>query len=245
MDPREYSWPSQRLDAATPTGFDGQGERPWPMVYTQETPALGVTHNYVSNMDGLSSVRWPHAIGSWNDSDPSPVPGNWLPGIMQLEMPDSVIQQAVNVQPPEEHQHTLLSAKRRMQNRKAQRRFRQKREEREKLLQDRISDLEAKCKALGTSLKEKSGETELPLREKSELEMQVQILRKQEQTLLRLLREHKGALLASFVSQASNVSSSSSSLPGSSQVEVEQATMDASQSQAGSLLLLTNKTTTM
>ncbi|KAL3451502.1 hypothetical protein BJX65DRAFT_304089 [Aspergillus insuetus] len=243
MDPREYSWPSQRLDAATPTGFDGQGERPWPMVYTQETPALGVTHNYVSNMGGLSSVCRPHAIGSLNDSEPSTVPGDWLPGIMQLEVPDSVIHQAINVQPPEEH--PLLSAKRRMQNREAQRRFRQKREEQEKLLQDRISDLEAKCKALRASLKEKSGETELPLREKRELEVQVQILRKQEQMLLRLIREDKGALLGSFVSQASNVSSSSSSSPGSSQVEVEPATVDVSQSQAGSLLLLTNKTTTM
>jgi hypothetical protein len=38
MDPRDYSWPPQRFDTATPTGSDGQGELPWPMVYPQVGP---------------------------------------------------------------------------------------------------------------------------------------------------------------------------------------------------------------
>jgi hypothetical protein len=117
-----------------------------------------------------------------------------------------------------------------MQNREAQRRFRKKREEQEKLLLDRISDLEAKCNILRESLKEKSGEGEFPLRERRELEAQVKVLRKQEQMLLRLLREQKGGLLESFLSQAVNVPSS----PTSSQKDPT--TVDESQRGAGSML---------
>ncbi|CEN61043.1 hypothetical protein ASPCAL07711 [Aspergillus calidoustus] len=219
MDPRDYSWPPQRFDIAAPTGSDGQGQLPWPMVYPQDPTGLGLTHNYASNVGGFSApaVNRPRAIGTWSEVDPSPVPENWLPGIMQLELPDSMIQQTVTAKPPEEH--PMLTAKRRMQNREAQRRFRKKREEQEMVLQDRISDLEAKCKILRESLNQKSGETELPLREKRELEAQVQVLRKQEQMLLRLLREQKGGLLESFLSQEASMSSSALASPGPGQVD--------------------------
>jgi hypothetical protein len=127
-----------------------------------------------------------------------------------------------------------------MQNREAQRRFRKKREEQEKLLLDRISDLEAKCNILRESLNQKSGETEFPAREKRELEAEVHVLRKQEQMLVRLLCQQKGGLLESFLSQAANVPSSSSS---PSPAQKESTTVEAPQKAAGSILAAnSNKT---
>jgi hypothetical protein len=57
----------------------------------------------------VPAVDRPRTFGTWSEADPSPVPENWLPGIMQLDLPDSMIQQTVTAKPPEEHPMLTVS----------------------------------------------------------------------------------------------------------------------------------------
>ncbi|KAL2786659.1 hypothetical protein BJX66DRAFT_341978 [Aspergillus keveii] len=232
----DHSWASEPLVLPTPAAFDTHAALPWPLGYAQDSEEMAISPSYGRDM-GSSFVNRPRSVASWHDPDTSTAAAHWLAGIAQVEPQGSIVHQSTTRTPDE---HPTLTKKRRMQNREAQRRFRKKREEQEKLLLDKISDLEAKCNILRESLKEKSGEGEFPLREKRELEAQVRTLRQQEQLLLRLLREQKGGLLESFVSQGAIVSSSSAASPGSSQVEANRATGSTSQHESGSLLLAAN-----
>ncbi|KAL2795464.1 hypothetical protein BJX66DRAFT_301694 [Aspergillus keveii] len=90
------------------------------------------------------------------------------------------------------------TTRRRAQNREAQRRFRQKKEDAQKVLEERISSLDAKCKEVAEQLAQKC-EAALELeRERKELEEQVQELRRNGQMLGRVVRQP--ALFESFIS---------------------------------------------
>ncbi|KAL2795494.1 hypothetical protein BJX66DRAFT_167937 [Aspergillus keveii] len=91
------------------------------------------------------------------------------------------------------------TTKRRAQNREAQRRFRRKREDAQKGLEEKINRLEVECQELSKKLSQKS-EQALELQgEWRELQEQVQELRKQGQMLVRVV-VRQPAVVESLVS---------------------------------------------
>lgn len=75
-----------------------------------------------------------------------------------------------------------------MQNRDAQRRFRGRKEERYQTLQQRSSELEAKCQELSERFNQKSEEMSKIIKEKEALTSEVHDLRKRWRLMLMLLR---------------------------------------------------------
>ncbi|KXG46461.1 bZIP transcription factor, bZIP-1 [Penicillium griseofulvum] len=88
----------------------------------------------------------------------------------------------------ESKKHKLQTVKRRMQNRNAQRRFRERKEEHHQTLQQRATELEAKCQELSEGLNQKSEEISKILKEKEALTGEVQDLRKRWRLMVMLLR---------------------------------------------------------
>ncbi|KAJ5211197.1 bZIP transcription factor bZIP-1 [Penicillium cf. griseofulvum] len=88
----------------------------------------------------------------------------------------------------EGQKHKSQTVKRRMQNRNAQRRFRERKEEHHHTLQQRATELEAKCQELSEGLNQKSEEISKILKEKETLTGEIQDLRKRWRLMLMLLR---------------------------------------------------------
>ncbi|KAL5342892.1 hypothetical protein BJX70DRAFT_238996 [Aspergillus crustosus] len=87
---------------------------------------------------------------------------------------------------------SILSMKRRTQNRAAQRRFRKRREDLHKNLEEKIHDLEQKSQDLCERYDEKTGEASRLQEEKTVLESEVQNLRKRWQAMVMLLQKPQG-----------------------------------------------------
>jgi chromosome condensin MukBEF ATPase and DNA-binding subunit MukB len=75
-----------------------------------------------------------------------------------------------------------------MQNRNAQRRFRERKEVHHQTLQQRATELEAKCQELSEGLNQKSEEISKILKEKEALTGEIQDLRKRWRLMVMLLR---------------------------------------------------------
>ncbi|GIJ91281.1 hypothetical protein Asppvi_010246 [Aspergillus pseudoviridinutans] len=111
--------------------------------------------------------------------------------------------------------HQFLSVKRRMQNRAAQRRFRQRKEDQQKSLKQKTVDLEEKYQELSDRLHEKSEEVCRLLREKNALKCEIQDLRKRWQMVGLLLQHPKGpqSLSSLFAADPPSLSGSSQTEP--------------------------------
>ncbi|KAJ5355126.1 bZIP transcription factor bZIP-1 [Penicillium cataractarum] len=124
----------------------------------------------------------------------------------------------------ESKKHKLHTTKRRMQNRDAQRRFRGRKEERHQILEQRATELEAKCQRLSEGFEQKSKEVSKIIKEKEALATEMQDLRKRWNLMLMLLRrpnrlQSLSSLLGSDSSSTSGSSLSSSSSPSSIKAE--------------------------
>ncbi|KAL2847414.1 hypothetical protein BJX68DRAFT_240087 [Aspergillus pseudodeflectus] len=162
-----------------------------------------MTHQSASSKMGSPNFNRPRTAGSCHEPGSTSLPP--MLAIPDAGLSSALMHQATSPTSPLE-ENPLLSAKRRTQNREAQRRFRKRREEQEKLLHERIASLEARCTVLNETFGQKSEEVESLLREKGALEAEVNVLRKQEQILVRLLQYSNGVLLKSFVPTAAGVS---------------------------------------
>ncbi|KAL2841753.1 hypothetical protein BJY01DRAFT_217164 [Aspergillus pseudoustus] len=113
--------------------------------------------------------------------------------------------------------HKFRSVKRRMQNREAQRRFRERKEERQQTLEQRAAELEAKCQELSEGFRQKSEEVSRILKEKEALTGEIQDLRKRWRLMVMLLQRPNGlqSLSSLLAGDSSSSSSSSSSSPTS------------------------------
>ncbi|GFF23623.1 hypothetical protein IFM61606_08884 [Aspergillus udagawae] len=107
--------------------------------------------------------------------------------------------------------HQFLSVKRRMQNREAQRRFRQRKEDQQTSLKQKTADLEERSQELSNRLHEQSEEVCRLLREKNALKCEVQDLRKRWQIVVLLLQRPQGPQTLSSLFAADPPSLSGSS----------------------------------
>ncbi|KAL2835845.1 hypothetical protein BJX68DRAFT_251271 [Aspergillus pseudodeflectus] len=152
---------------------------------------------------GSASVNTPGTADSYSKPSFTMAPRTWVSSRPPGNLSGPLMHPTVIENCPES---STLCTKRRRQNREAQRRFRKRKEEQERNLQEKITDLEAKRDGLRERLDEKSAELFAVLRDKTTLEAQVQILRKHEQILVRLLQQPHG-LLQSLMSHAADVKS--------------------------------------
>jgi hypothetical protein len=111
-----------------------------------------------------------------------------------------------------------------MQNREAQRRFRGRKEERHQILQQRTTELEAKCQELSEGFNEKSEEVSTIVKEKEALTRELQDLRQRWRLMLTLLRlpnrlHSLSSLLESDLCSTSKSSMCSSSSPSATKAE--------------------------
>jgi TolA-binding protein len=107
-----------------------------------------------------------------------------------------------------------------MQNREAQRRFRERKESRQQTLEQRAAELEEKCQELSEGFRQKSEEVTRILQEKEVLTGEIQDLRKRWRLMVMLLQRPNGlqslsSLLASDSSSSSSPSTPSPSSSGS------------------------------
>ncbi|KAL2837080.1 hypothetical protein BJX68DRAFT_250022 [Aspergillus pseudodeflectus] len=89
--------------------------------------------------------------------------------------------------------HTTQSVKRRMQNRQAQRRFRERKEERQQSLEQKAVNLEKQHKELSEEFRHKCDEASQLLREKESLKGEIEDLRKRWRLMVGLLQRPNGA----------------------------------------------------
>ncbi|KAL3448429.1 hypothetical protein BJX65DRAFT_274705 [Aspergillus insuetus] len=89
--------------------------------------------------------------------------------------------------------HTTQSVKRRMQNRQAQRRFRERKEERQQSLEQKAVNLEKQHKELSEEFRHKCEEASELLREKESLKGEIEDLRKRWRLMVGLLQRPNGA----------------------------------------------------
>ncbi|KAL4870573.1 hypothetical protein BDV12DRAFT_195298 [Aspergillus spectabilis] len=111
--------------------------------------------------------------------------------------------------------HSMLSMKRRTQNRAAQRRFRKRKEDLQKSLEEKTSDLQQRCQEISDKFDQKSDEVSRLLGEKNALESEVQDLRKRWQIIVMLLQKPKGLETLSSLFADSQPPLSGSSRTGS------------------------------
>lgn len=119
---------------------------------------------------------------------------------------------------------TQLQAKGRIQNREAQRRFRERKEELRQSLQRQATELEAQCQELSKRFCQKSEEVSKILKEKEALTGEIQDLRKRWHIMLMLLQlpdrlQSLSSLLGTDLSLPSSSSSSPSSSPSTTKAE--------------------------
>ncbi|KAJ0425241.1 hypothetical protein BJY00DRAFT_204521 [Aspergillus carlsbadensis] len=89
--------------------------------------------------------------------------------------------------------HATQSVKRRMQNRQAQRRFRERKEERQQSLEQKAVNLEKQHKELSEDFRQKCEEASQLLREKEGLKGEIEDLRKRWRLMVGLLQRPNGA----------------------------------------------------
>ncbi|KAL4883351.1 hypothetical protein BJY04DRAFT_31066 [Aspergillus karnatakaensis] len=116
--------------------------------------------------------------------------------------------------------NSMLCAKRRLQNRAAQRRFRQRKEDQQKIFAAQIDSLEQKCQEVTDRLDAKAEEAEKLLLEKNTLESEVQDLRRRWQVMKVLMQKPNGlqSLSALFADGKTSKTSSSSSTSTSKEI---------------------------
>ncbi|KAL2800591.1 hypothetical protein BJX66DRAFT_332155 [Aspergillus keveii] len=137
----------------------------------------------------------------------SPVSPPELDSISQSGSQSSVLQ-AADAAAPQCQRHVVL---RRTQNREAQRRFRKRKEDHKKDLEQQISALESKCQELLASLEQKSDNVAQLEKDKEALQSENQDLRKLWQTIVQLMQQLKvlqslsslAALLTTSIAQPS------------------------------------------
>ncbi|KAJ5896630.1 bZIP transcription factor bZIP-1 [Penicillium subrubescens] len=120
--------------------------------------------------------------------------------------------------------HKSQTAKGRMQNREAQRRFRGRKEELQQKLQRQATELEAQCQELSKGFCQKSEEVSEIIKEKEALTSEIQDLRKRWRVMLMLLQlpdrlQSLSSLLGNDLSSPSGSSPSSSSSPSTTKSE--------------------------
>jgi TolA-binding protein len=105
-----------------------------------------------------------------------------------------------------------------MQNREAQRRFRERKESRQQTLEQRAAELEAKCQELSEGFRQKSAEVTRILQEKEVLTGEIQDLRKRWRLMVMLLQRPNGlqSLSSLLASDSSSLSAPSTPSPSSS-----------------------------
>ncbi|KAL2802158.1 hypothetical protein BJX63DRAFT_133304 [Aspergillus granulosus] len=189
-------------------------EMPWRLAYDQGHPSIHHRLAYLNNLcfplpedhyttthqlksyHGLDLRLVDHLVSTITPAPTpllSPVPGS------DLEPRDEGSLKSHQSTPSAEGIVPPPTTKRRAQNREAQRRFRQKREEAQRVLEEKISSLEVECKELSEKLSQKSERAVELEGERRELEEQVQELRKQGQMLVRVV-VRQPALVESLVS---------------------------------------------